>query len=172
MHLLVVAGSDRGLAGGFNATILREARRTIRELTGAGKEVKLLTIGRKTRDSLRRDYPRLIVESLTELGRPRLTFETAQDVAQRLGTRFAAGEFDSAAIVYNRFRSAMTQIVTKQGLIPFAPPEGAAAPAASTAVYEFEPEEEAILPSCCRARSRCSSSPRCSRTRRASRARV
>src|SRR5579863_6368738 len=94
VHLLVVAGSDRGLAGGFNATILREARRTIREHVAAGKEVKLLTVGRKTRDSLRRDYARLIVESMTDLGRPRLTFETAQDVALRITTRFAAGEFD------------------------------------------------------------------------------
>jgi F-type H+-transporting ATPase subunit gamma len=145
VHLLVVAGSDRGLAGGFNASILREARRTIRELTGAGKEVKLLTIGRKTRDSLRRDHARRIVESLTELGRPRLTFETAQDVAQRVAMRFAAGEFDSATIVFNRFRSAMTQVVTKQQLIPFAPPAAAAAPAANAGVYEFEPEEEEIL---------------------------
>src|SRR5580693_7979078 len=96
VHLLVVACSDRGLAGGFNATILREARRAIRAFTGANQEVKLLTIGRKGRDSLRRDYSRLIVESLTELGRPRLTFAAAEDVAQRVLLRFAAGEFDRA----------------------------------------------------------------------------
>jgi F-type H+-transporting ATPase subunit gamma len=145
VHLLVVAGSDRGLAGGFNASILREARRTIREQTARGKEVKIFTVGRKTRDSLRRDYARLVIESMTDLGRPRLTFETAQDVALRLTTRFAAGEFDQATIVYNRFRSAMTQVVTKQSLIPFAPPEGAAAPDTGGAVYEFEPEEQEIL---------------------------
>src|SRR5271169_259076 len=75
VHLLVVACSDRGLAGGFNATILREARRTIRELQGAGKTVKLLTIGRKGRDSLRRDHARLIIDSLTDIGRPRLAFD-------------------------------------------------------------------------------------------------
>jgi F-type H+-transporting ATPase subunit gamma len=144
VHLLVVACSDRGLAGGFNATILREARRTIREFTGAGHEVKLLTIGRKGRDSLRRDHARLIVESLTDLGRPRLTFAVAQDVAQRVIYRFAAGEFDRATIVYNRFQSAMTQIVTKQQLIPFAPPKVEAA-ATSGGVYEFEPDEEDIL---------------------------
>jgi F-type H+-transporting ATPase subunit gamma len=142
-HLLVVAGSDRGLAGGFNATILREARRAIRELQG--QEVKLLTVGRKTRDSLRRDHSRLIVESLTDVGRPRLTFETAQDLASRLVTRFAAGEFDHATIIYNRFRSAMTQVVTRQPLIPFAPPQDAVAPDTGGAVYEFEPDEEDIL---------------------------
>ena len=145
VHLLVVAGSDRGLAGGFNASILREARRTIRQLQGAGKEVKLLTIGRKTRDSLRRDHARLVVDSLVEVGRPRLTFATAQDLGSRLIARFAAGEFDHATIVYNRFRSAMTQVVTKQGLIPFATQQGVTAPDTGGGIYEFEPEEEEIL---------------------------
>ncbi len=145
VHLLVVACSDRGLAGGFNATILREARRTLRQLQAEGKTVKLLTIGRKGRDALRRDQARLIIDSLTDVGRPRLTFEMAQEIAQRLLQRFAAGEFDQATIIYNRFRSAISQIVTKQPLIPFATP--AAEPAAGTAgaVYEFEPDESDIL---------------------------
>jgi F-type H+-transporting ATPase subunit gamma len=143
-HLLVVAGSDRGLAGGFNASILRETRRTIRALVAEGKEVKLLTIGRKPRDALRRDHARLLVESLTEVGRPRLTFETAQDIGTRLTERFAAGEFDVATIVYNRFRSAMTQIVTKQQLIPFAPPADAGIETGG-GIYEFEPDESEIL---------------------------
>jgi F-type H+-transporting ATPase subunit gamma len=144
-HLLVVATSDRGLAGGFNATILRDARRMIRDLTASGKTVKILTIGRKGRDALRRDHARLMVESLTDIGRPRLTFDTARDVADRVLGRFAAGEFDACTIIYNRFRSAMTQIVTRQGLIPFAPPEAATALSANQGVYEFEPEEAEIL---------------------------
>jgi F-type H+-transporting ATPase subunit gamma len=145
-HLLVVATSDRGLAGGFNASILREARRTIRELQGQGKTVKLVTIGRKGRDSLRRDYARLIVQSLTEVGRPRLTFEGALDIADRLTTLFEAGEFDACTIIFNRFRSAISQIVTKQQLIPFAPAAGGAAVASTGGgVYEFEPDEEDIL---------------------------
>jgi F-type H+-transporting ATPase subunit gamma len=144
-HLLVVATSDRGLAGGFNATILRDARRMIRELTGAGKTVKIVTIGRKGRDSLRRDHARLIVDSVTEIGRPRLTFENARDIADALLARFAAGEFDSCTIIFNRFRSAMTQIVTRQALIPFTPPEAAEAPPGQQGVYEFEPEESEIL---------------------------
>jgi len=143
-HLIVVATSDRGLAGGFNATILRDARRMIRELTAAGKTVKLMTIGRKGRDALRRDHARLIVESLTEIGRPTLTFDAARDVAERLLARFEAGEFDACTIIYNRFKSAISQIVTRQALIPFVPPE-AAAPAAGAGVYEFEPEEGEIL---------------------------
>jgi F-type H+-transporting ATPase subunit gamma len=147
VHLLVVATSDRGLAGGFNASILRETRRTIRALQGAGKTVKLLTIGRKGRDSLRRDASRLIAESRTDVGRPSLTFEQARAIADRVLALFVAGEFDVCTIIYNRFRSAMTQIVTRQQLIPFAPPETAAAGAAtaSGAVYEFEPEEAEIL---------------------------
>ena len=147
VHLLVVATSDRGLAGGFNASILRETRRTIRALQGTGKTVKLLTIGRKGRDSLRRDLARLIVESRTDVGRPSLTFEQVRAIADRVLALFAAGEFDACTIIFNRFRSAMTQIVTKQQLIPFAPPEGAAPAAAATkgAVYEFEPEEAEIL---------------------------
>jgi F-type H+-transporting ATPase subunit gamma len=143
-HLLIVATSDRGLAGGFNATILRDARRMLRDLTASGKTVKVLTIGRKGRDALRRDHARLIVDSLTEIGRPRLTFDNARDIADRVLTRFAAGEFDNCTIIYNRFQSAMTQIVTRQALIPFAPPE-AAAPSANQGVYEFEPEEAEIL---------------------------
>ena len=145
VHLVVAACSDRGLAGGFNASILREARRTIRELQAQGKTVKLLTIGRKGRDALRRDHARLILESLTDVGRPRLTFEVAQGIAERLIQRFAAGEFDQATIVFNRFRSAISQIVTKQPLIPFAPPSAEPTPATAGAIYEFEPDEEDIL---------------------------
>src|SRR5512146_1160626 len=143
-HLIVVATSDRGLAGGFNATILRDARRMIRELTGAGKSVKLLTIGRKGRDALRRDHARLIVDSLTDVGRPSLTFEAARGIAERLLARFDAGEFDACTMIYNRFKSAISQIVTRQALIPFAPPEQAAV-APQQGIYEFEPEEAEIL---------------------------
>ncbi len=148
VHLVVVATSDRGLAGGFNTSILREARRRIRDLDNAGKTVKILTIGRKGRDSLRRDYGRLIHDSLTEIGRRRVSFEEARDISARILALFAAGEFDLCMIVFNRFRSAMTQIVTVQQLIPFAPPAAAADAATAGlagAVYEFEPSEEEIL---------------------------
>ena len=148
VHLIVIATSDRGLAGGFNASILREARRRIRDLDNAGKTVKILTIGRKGRDSLRRDYARLIHDSLTEVGRRRVSFDEARDIAQRLLALYAEGGFDVCTIVFNRFRSAITQIVTVQQLIPFAPPTAeaeAAMEALGGAVYEFEPSEEEIL---------------------------
>ncbi|HYZ40157.1 MAG TPA: F0F1 ATP synthase subunit gamma [Stellaceae bacterium] len=151
-HLLVVATSDRGLAGGFNTSILREARRQIRELEAAGKQVMLLIIGRKGRDGLRRDYGSLIRDSLSEVGRRRLSFEEARDIADRVLIMHQAGGFDVCTIIYNRFRSAMTQFVTSRQLIPFAPagaPDDASPElelgVRAGAIYEFEPSEEEIL---------------------------
>jgi F-type H+-transporting ATPase subunit gamma len=150
-HLIIVATSDRGLAGGFNASILREARRQIRQIEAAGKKVLLLIIGRKGRDGLRRDYNPLIRDSLTEVGRRRLSFDEARDIAERVLLLYRSGGFDLCTIIYNRFRSAMTQIVTVQQLIPFAPsaaehtgPEPEVGVRAG-AIYEFEPSEEEIL---------------------------
>jgi F-type H+-transporting ATPase subunit gamma len=146
VHLLIVASSDRGLAGGFNGSILREARRRIRDIQGAGRTVKILTIGRKARDSLRRDYSRLIVESITDVGRKRVAFSEAKDIAEKVLTMYQAGGFDVCSIVFNRFKSAMTQVVTVQQLVPFAPPVQANETAAAVSgVYEFEPDEEEIL---------------------------
>jgi F-type H+-transporting ATPase subunit gamma len=145
VHLLIVTTSDRGLAGGFNASILRETRRRIRDLQAQGKTVKLLTIGRKGRDSLRRDYGKLIVDSLTEVGRRQLGFADARAIAEKVLAMFEDGQFDVATIIFNRFKSAMTQIVTPQQLIPFAPPKSAEDGDKGGAVYEFEPEEEEIL---------------------------
>ena len=150
-HLIVVATSDRGLAGGFNASILREARRRIREIEAAGKKVMLLIIGRKGRDGLRRDYGGFIRDSLTDVGRRRLSFDEARDIAERVLLLYEAGGFDVCTIIYNRFRSAMTQIVTVQQLIPFAAAaaeQREAEPEVGVragAVYEFEPSEEEIL---------------------------
>jgi F-type H+-transporting ATPase subunit gamma len=145
VHLLIVATSDRGLAGGFNATILREARRQIRRLQSAGKTVKILTVGRKGRDSLRRDNAKLIVDSITDIGRKRVAYGEARAISEKVLAMFRAGGFDVCAIVYNRFKSAMTQIVTVQQLIPFASPKAAEANTVLGPVYEFEPSEEEIL---------------------------
>jgi F-type H+-transporting ATPase subunit gamma len=148
VHLLIVATGDRGLCGGFNSTIVREARRQIRALEAEGKTVKILTVGRKGRDQLRRDYGRLIVESISDLGRPRLTFADAQSVAKRVMDMFEAGEFDVASIIFNRFKSAMTQFTTVQQLVPPPAPEASATAAPATtggAIYEFEPDEGEIL---------------------------
>jgi F-type H+-transporting ATPase subunit gamma len=146
VHLLLVATSDRGLAGGFNASIIRDIRRLIRELESQGKTVKLLTLGRKGRDALRRDHGRRIVESRIEIGRPRLRFEEAQAIARALLALYADKQFDVCTIVYNHFRSAISQVVTRQQLIPFSPPAANDnAEAANRGIYEFEPEEEEIL---------------------------
>ncbi len=148
VHLLIVATGDRGLCGAFNSTIVREARRQIRALEAEGKTVKVFCVGRKGRDQLRRDYARLIVETMTDLGRPRLSFGDADKVTARVMEMFAAGDFDVASVVFNRFKSAMTQVVTVQQLIPPPAPEETATAAPATmggAVYEFEPDEAEIL---------------------------
>jgi F-type H+-transporting ATPase subunit gamma len=148
VHLLIVATADRGLCGAFNSSIVREARRAIRALTAEGKTVKVLAVGRKGRDQLRRDFAGNIVETITDLGRPRVGFADARKVAARVMEMFEAGEFDVASVVFNRFKSAMTQIVTRQQLIPPPAPEGTQTAAPATlggAVYEFEPDEADIL---------------------------
>jgi F-type H+-transporting ATPase subunit gamma len=144
VQLVIVATADRGLCGAFNSSIVREARRLVRELVNEGKTVKILCVGRKGRDQLRRDLGPMIVDTITDLGRPRLSFADAQKVAARVMEMFEAGEFDVASVVFNRFKSAMTQIVTRQQLIP--PPASAVAEtSAGGAVYEFEPDEAEIL---------------------------
>jgi len=150
VHLVVVMTADRGLCGSFNSSIVREARRLIRSLQGAGKTVKIFCVGRKGRDQLRRDYGSLILETIQDAGRPRLGFTVAERIGGRVAAMFQAGEFDACTIVYNKFKSAIVQIVTRQQVIPFIPPSAAAAPAAPAAkgaVYEYEPDEEEILAS-------------------------
>ncbi len=145
VHLVVVMSSDRGLCGGFNSSIVRGSRRLIRDLQAAGKQVKVLCVGRKGRDQLKRELGEMIIGTIEEVGRPRLTFEAADGIARRIARAFEAGEFDVCTIVYNRFKSAMTQIVTAQQLIPFAVPAGESAATAGGAAYEFEPDEAEIL---------------------------
>jgi F-type H+-transporting ATPase subunit gamma len=141
-HLILVMTSDRGLCGGFNSSIVRAARRKVQELRADGREVKLFCVGRKGRDQLRRDLGSLIVGHMEDIGRPRLNFPVAAGIAGRLETMFEAGEFDVCHIVYNKFKSAMTQIVTFQQLIPFA---AAGAVAQADIFYEYEPDETEIL---------------------------
>jgi F-type H+-transporting ATPase subunit gamma len=145
VHLLVVATADRGLCGGFNSSIARGARNRIRELRGAGKQVKVLCIGRKGRDMLRREFGALIVDTIEGIGRRRLKFAEAVGVGERLERMYEAGEFDVCTIVFNRFRSAISQILTLQQLIPVEPAAVEQDVAEARAVYEFEPDEQTIL---------------------------
>jgi F-type H+-transporting ATPase subunit gamma len=145
VHLLVVATADRGLCGGFNASIARGARLRIRELRESGKEVKILCVGRKGRDMLRREFGALIVDTIEGIGRRRLEYAEAVGIAERIERMYEAGEFDVCTIVFNRFRSAIAQILTFQQLIPVEPAEVDRDAAEVAAVYEFEPDEQSIL---------------------------
>jgi F-type H+-transporting ATPase subunit gamma len=145
VHLLVVATADRGLCGGFNSSIARGARNRIRELRQAGKEVKILCVGRKGRDMLRRDYGALIVDVVEGIGRRRLEYAEAAGIGERLERMYEAGEFDVCTIVFNRFRSAISHILTFQQLIPVEPAKIDADTSDAKAVYEFEPDEQSIL---------------------------
>jgi F-type H+-transporting ATPase subunit gamma len=148
VHLLVVMTADRGLCGAFNGSIVREARRQIAQLQAQGKTVRVMTIGRKGRDNLRRTHGDLIVQTYEDLGRRRLSFADADQVGAKILAMFDAGEFDVCSLVYNRFKSAISQIVTVQQVVPFAVPAGEQSPQAAEearALYEFEPDEEEIL---------------------------
>ncbi|MBK3775482.1 F0F1 ATP synthase subunit gamma [Azospirillum sp. YIM DDC1] len=148
VHLLVIISSDRGLCGAFNGAIVRESRRQIQRLQSEGKTVKLLTVGRKARDQLRREYGSLIVETYEDVGRRKLSFADADVVAQKVLAMYDAGEFDVCSVIFNKFKSAISQIVTVQQLVPFAVEAQAdeeAAGAEAKAIYEFEPDEEQIL---------------------------
>lgn len=146
-HLIVVMTSDRGLCGGFNSSIARGARKLARDLKQQGKTIKILCIGRKGRDQLRREFPSEIIGTIEDIGKPRLTFTAAETVATKILAMFEHGEFDVCELVYNRFKSAMTQIVTIQQLIPFALPAANENDPAGAAYYEYEPDELEILSS-------------------------
>jgi F-type H+-transporting ATPase subunit gamma len=141
-HLLVVATAERGLCGGFNSSIVRLARVRINTLQAAGKTVKILTVGKKGREQLRRDYGKLIVGHV-DLGQVRkLGYADAAAIARDILHRYDEGEFDVCTIFYNRFQSVISQIPTERQLIPAV---FDAEEAAAVAQYEYEPEEGAIL---------------------------
>ena len=152
-HLIVVVTSDRGLCGGFNSSISREARNRIRDLQVAGKTVKLLCVGRKGRDQLKSEFSDNIVEIYEGIGRSGVTFNEADKVANRIIGMFDSGEFDVCTLVYNKFVSAITQVVTPQQIIPVeinvaeetAKDDAAPANGGPVATYEYEPSEQEIL---------------------------
>jgi len=147
VQLVLVVSSDRGLCGGFNSTIVREVKRMIQRFETEGKSTKLICVGRKARDQLRRDFGHLIVHSWEDVGRRRLSFADADMISAKIKEMFEAGEFDVCSVVFNQFKSVIAQIVTVQQLVPLAPPKArqefdSNAPKAS---YEFEPDEQEIL---------------------------
>jgi F-type H+-transporting ATPase subunit gamma len=150
VHLLVVVTGDRGLAGAFNTNVGRLARNRVRALEAEGKTVKLLTVGRKGAVYLKREFASRVVGEISFAGKKRVDFADAEEVAVRVTEMLERGEFDVCSLLYNRFRSVVSQTPSEQRLIP-APlpeaPQGAAPAAASgpSALYEYEPAEEEIL---------------------------
>lgn len=142
VHLLVVMTAERGLCGAFNSTIARLARVKANELIAQGKTVKILTVGKKGREQLRRDLADLFVGHVDLSEVKRVGYANAQSIARDVIARFDAGEFDVATIFYNRFQSVISQIPTAQQIIPAS---FEAAEADSSSLYEYEPSEEAIL---------------------------
>jgi F-type H+-transporting ATPase subunit gamma len=142
VHLLVVTSSERGLCGGFNTNIVKAARAHIERLLAEGKQVKLLTVGKKAKQLLTRSYASLIVGSIELAGIKKVGFGEAQMIAADVLARFQAGEFDVAWLYYSKFKSAISQIPTGQQLIPVPLPQGGTADAS---VVEYEPDEEQIL---------------------------
>jgi F-type H+-transporting ATPase subunit gamma len=145
-HLLVIATADRGLAGGFNSTIVRMARQKIAELEAQGKQVQVIAVGKKGRDQLRRQLGARMVESYDLSGQRTLSLAVAQPIADKILEMFEAGEADIVTLIYSRYKSVIAQIPTARQLIPAqVSGEAAAMPDLGGAVYEYEPSEEGIL---------------------------
>ena len=148
VHMIVLATADRGLCGGFNANLIKEAMALAAELTAEGKTVKFYTLGRKGAQALKRPYGDAIVKGMSELDKPKLDFGKADAVGQDLLRMYADGEFDVATLIYAKFKSAIEQTVTRLQLLPFAvegADEDAAASDEAGSAYEYEPDEEAVL---------------------------
>ena len=142
-HLLVVMTAERGLCGGFNSNIAKLAKQHAAELVAAGKTVKIITVGKKGRDSMKRDLGDHYIEHVDLSEVKRIGYSNAQDIAKGVLSRFEAGEFDVATIFYARFINVVSQVPTAQQIIPasFEATEGDAA----ATLYDYEPDEEAIL---------------------------
>ncbi len=147
VHLLVVATGERGLAGGFNSSIARLARDHAQKLLAQGKTVKILTVGRKGHDILRRQYPELIVDTFNFREVKQVGFTQASQVAEKVLAMFAAGEFDVATLFFAKFGSVISQVPTAQQIIPakLEKAEGQGEVSAPAVPYEYEPSEEAIV---------------------------
>ena len=144
VHLLVVANSDRGLAGAFNANIVKAARAKAQELIDAGKTVRFYLIGRKGRPVINRTFPGMIVAQYDTTGLKEPGYSQAEAIAHELTDMYLNGKFDVAHLFFSRFKSALAQIPTEQQIIPVKIPEDADRNAIAATV-EYEPSEEAIL---------------------------
>src|ERR1700761_7212167 len=121
-HLLIAITGDRGLCGGFNSSIARATRQTAAGLIAEGKTVKILTVGRKGRDQLKRDFAPQLVDGIEGVGKKGVTFAEVDEIADKVLAMFEEGAFDVATVIYNRFQSVISQVVTRQTLIPLTVP--------------------------------------------------
>ncbi|MBL0404746.1 F0F1 ATP synthase subunit gamma [Microvirga aerilata] len=142
VHLLIVCTAERGLCGAFNSSIARLARDHANRLMAEGKTVKIICVGKKGYDVLRRQFAEQIIELIDLRSVRQLSFEQGDMIAQKVLARFEAGEFDVATLFYSRFRSVIAQIPTAQQIIPA---QIEASTGSSDAVYDYEPEEGEIL---------------------------
>jgi F-type H+-transporting ATPase subunit gamma len=147
VHLLIVMTAERGLCGGFNSNIAKLARQDAQRLLAAGKTVKILSVGRKGADNLRRSYARQIVDRVDLRGLKQIGFDAATGIADKVLAMFEAGEFDVATVYFSEFKSVITQKPTALQIIPAKLPQGTAGVAAGgqQAIYEYEPGENEIL---------------------------
>jgi F-type H+-transporting ATPase subunit gamma len=144
-HLLIVMTAERGLCGGFNSNIAKLARADAIRLRAEGKTVKIVTVGRKGADNLRRDLGNRIVDRIDLRGHKQITFAIANNIAAKVLALFDAGEFDVATLYFSEFKSVITQKPVALQLIPARIPEASAGAAGAEAAYEFEPDENEIL---------------------------
>ena len=144
-HLLIVATADKGLCGSFNSSIVRLAREHIVKLQGEGKKVKIIAVGRKGDDQLKRLYGEMIVWKTNFLEVKQIGFAEAHNVAEKVLAMFDADEFDVATLFFGKFKSVISQEPTAQQIIPAEAPEGVETPDLKGAIYDYEPEEEEIL---------------------------
>lgn len=146
VHLLIVMTGERGLAGGFNTNIAKLARTHANRLIAAGKTVKMLMVGRKGAEAMRREFSQLYVDRISLRAVRQLTFAHADDIADKVRTMFEAGEFDVATLFFSEFKSVIRQVPTAQQLIPAKLPEESSEEVSGpVAIHEYEPGEEEVL---------------------------
>ncbi len=149
-HLLVLVTSDRGLCGGFNAFIVRKARQQIAELQAAGKEFKMICVGRKGYEQLKSEHEDKIIKRFEGPGKKGLSYQDADEISQYVLDLLEAGEFDVCSVLFNRFKNVISQVPTAKQVIPVALEETEETETETTdtgakALCEFEPNEDALL---------------------------
>jgi F-type H+-transporting ATPase subunit gamma len=152
-HLIIACTGDRGLCGGFNGSIVREVKSIATPLINDGKTIKILCVGSKGKDGLKREFKNQIIDTIEGIGKRGVEYSESVQVANQVISLFDDGEFDLCTIVFNRFQSAMTQIPTAQQLIPFArektksisEDEKIDEDQSPKSIFIFEPDETDIL---------------------------